>query len=418
MKTKSEIMEMIEEEGVEFIRLQFTDMVGRLKNLAVTPGQMELVLQNKYSLEGPALFGDDEIFDRELYLYPDFDSFAVLPWRPQQGKVAKLFCELHNEDGSDFEMNTRAKLKRVLADAAEDGYTFMVDPEIEFFLFHTDENGLPTTISHERAGLMDVGPADFGENARRNMVFNLTEMGFEIESSHHEKAVAQHEIDFKEDEALKMADAIHTFKFAVRSVAKQFGLYATFMPKPKSEEAGSGMHTKIAILKDGENIFDGPDGDKMAEYFIGGIVSHINAICAITNSTVNSYKRLADVFVGHNKKIWSGKGECAAAKVRKCYNGKKVELRFLDACTDSYTALCVCIAAGMEGIRNHTLINQEAHLPEDLKDAIAGLKEDDFICDLLGQEFVKHYCRYKGQEWKDYMKQVSTWEVERYLNRL
>ncbi|MCR4851182.1 MAG: glutamine synthetase family protein, partial [Lachnospiraceae bacterium] len=251
MNTREDILRLIEEEGVEFIRLQFTDIYGRLKNIAVTPGQMNKVFDNRYSFDGDAAFGNMYGFEEKLYLYPDIDSFIILPWRPQQGKVAKIVCDIMHMDGTPFDCSSRQILKNVLNSAADEGYTIMADPECEFFLFHTDDNGLPTTTSHENAGYMEAGPSDFGENARRDIVLMLEDMGFEIESSHHESAPAQHEIDFKEEEALKTADSIQTFRFAVRSIAKRFGLYATFMPKPKTDVAGSGMHTNFTVCKDG-----------------------------------------------------------------------------------------------------------------------------------------------------------------------
>ena len=251
MKSMEDILNLIEEEDVEFIRLQFSDAFGNLKNIAVTPGQLDRVMAHQYSVNGAALFDDLCEFEEELYLYPDLDTFVILPWRPQHGKVAKIICDLYDENGVPFDQSPRAILQKVIRRGKEEGYTFIVNPECEFFLFHTDDNGTPTTITHEKAGYLDVGPLDLGENARREMVLTLEDMGFEIESSHHEKAPAQHEIDFTQAEALDTADALMNFKFAIRSTAKRFGLYATFMPKPRREVSGSGMHVHFALYKDG-----------------------------------------------------------------------------------------------------------------------------------------------------------------------
>ena len=271
MKTREQIMQLIEDEDVEFIRLQFTDMFGNLKNIAITPGQLEKIQDCKYPFESSAVF--DDLYDPEenLFLVPDLDSFTILPWRPQQGKVAKFICDVIKQDGTPYTLSPRTILKNVLEDAKKEGYTFVVDPECEFFLFHTDDNGTPTTITHEKAGYLDVGPLDLGENARREMVLTLEDMGFEIESSHHEKAPAQHEIDFTQAEALDTADALMNFKFAIRSTAKRFGLYATFMPKPRTDLPGSGMHLHISMYKNGENLFDDDDGEAsaMAGFFMG-----------------------------------------------------------------------------------------------------------------------------------------------------
>ena len=217
---KQEILELIEEEDVEFIRLQFVDAFGNLKNLAVTPDRFERVIDNKYQFDGSAFFDGQYDYNEDLYLRPDLDTFVILPWRPQQGRVGKFICDVCYEDGTEHEMSPRTILKNVVTKAKEQGYTIVVNPECEFFLFHTDDNGNPTTITHERAGYLDVGPIDFGENARRDMVLMLQDMGFNIEASHHEKAPAQHEISFSEGEAMETADAIMTFKFAIRSIAK------------------------------------------------------------------------------------------------------------------------------------------------------------------------------------------------------
>ncbi len=305
----------------------------------------------------------------------------------------------------------------------------MADPECEFFLFHTDENGLPTTQSHERAGYLDVSPADFGENARRDIVLMLEEMGFEVESSHHEHAPAQHEIDFQEAEALDTADNIQTFRFAVRSIAKRFGMYATFMPKPKAEVAGSAMHINMTFLRDGKNIFQssGNEVSDEARYFIGGILKHARALAAIANPTVNSYKRL---LAGHNAPIainWATKGEKSLVKLHRVDEETKIELRFPDGAANPYLLFASCIAAGLDGIENKIDPGKEStsadgtdyeRLPEDLKEAIDCLLADDVITEAIGKEFAKIYAKIKYQEWRDFMTEVSAWEIDRYLAKL
>lgn len=423
MKSKEEILQQIEDEDIEFIRLQFVDMFGNLKNIAVTPGQMERVLRNEYFFDGSALFDDLYQYEEELFLHPDLDSFVVLPWRPQQGRVGKFMCDVCDVNGEKLDLSPRTILKKTLKEGKEQGYVCMVDTECEFFLFHTDDNGMPTVVSHERAGYMDVGPMDLGENARRDMVLNLEEMGFEIESSHHEKAPAQHEIDFRQAEGMKTADALITFKFAVRSLAKRFGLYATFMPKPKMNVAGSGMHLNFALYKDGVNIFD--TDDKAAKYFIGGVLKHAEEICAITNPIVNSYKRILSGYEAPNSINWSTKTENSLIKLRKTFGETKVELRFPDPAANPYLALAVCYAAGFEGINEKIdpdeLIaswGEERHLPDNLKDAVELMEQSTFVKDVLGEEFVKIYTEIKKQEWNEYMLQVSDWEINRYLIKL
>lgn len=426
MTTPADIMQLIEEEDVEFIRLQFTDVLGILKNIAVTPSQMNLVLERKYSIAGYSLFDGFYNFDENLYLVPDLDSFVILPWRPQQGKVGKLICDICYEDGSTCDMSPRTILKKVREDAQKEGIDFVINPECEFFLFHTDDNGNPTTITHEKAGYLGVGPIDFGENARRDMVLNLEEMGFRVESSHHEKAPGQHEIDFTAGEMLETADAIMNFKFAVRSIAKRFGLYATFMPKPTTDAAGSGMHLNIAAYKDGKNLFEMVDGEMSdtAKYFIGGIMAHAEGMCAITNPTVNSYKRLLSAgYDAPNKINWSTKGENSAIKYYRSLGETKVELRFPDSSSNPYLAIAVCIAAGLDGIRNQIVPKEENEsgskkLPGNLKDAVRAMRKDSLVQEVLGEELYKHYETIKKNEWDRYMMEVSDWEIEHYLIKM
>ena len=425
MRTKQEIMEMIEEEDVEFIRLQFTDVLGNLKNIAITPEQLYKVGNNLYAFDSAAVFDDLYDPEEELYLRPDFDSFVILPWRPQQGKVGKFICDICYKDGNVYDMSPRTILKNVLSEALAKGYSFNVDPECEFFLFHSDDNGCPTTITHEKAGYLDVGPIDFGENARRDMVLTLEDMGFEIESSHHEKSAAQHEIDFAQDEALATADNLMTFKFAVRSIAKRFGMYATFMPKPKTDVAGSGLHLNISMYKDGKNLFHSEDGkpSETASYFMGGLMAHAKALCAITNPLVNSYKRLMSGYGAPRKIDWSTKGEKTLLKYHNNIDDSKVELRLPDPAANPYLAIAVSIAAGLDGIERQIEPGAErnsesADLPGTLKEAIAKFGKDPLMEEVLGADFVKVYKKIKNNEWSEYMLQVSDWEVEKYLVKM
>lgn len=426
MKLQDDIYEMIEEEDVKFIRLQFTDVFGNLKNIAVTSGQMEKVLQKRFPIDSSVMF--DGLYDpqKNLYLYPDLSTFVILPWRPQHGKVGKFICDVCYKDGTPFEMSPRTILKNVVHQVEKEGYAVMIDPECEFFLFHTDENGAPTTISHEKAGYLDVGPLDLGENARRDMVLTLEEMGFEIESSHHEKAPAQHEIDFAQGGLLDTADSLMTFKFAIRSIAKRFGLYATFMPKPKKEVAGSGMHLNISLYKEGKNIFCGKEGEiasESAKQFMGGVIEHVQGICAITNPVVNSYKRLLSGFNAPGKINWSTTSETTLIKCHDLSDETKVELRFPDSSANPYLALAVCLMAGLDGMKKKSVLGKENEnstksLPGNLKDAIEIFEKDQLLKEVLGEDLLKIYVDIKNKEWNDYMMQVSDWEVERYLTKM
>lgn len=255
--SKAEIIQLVEEEDVEFIRLQFTDMFGVLKNVAVPASRLFKALENRCMIDPASLKGFDQSEETDLYLKPVLSTFAILPWRPQQGKVARFLCDVCIEDGTEYEVSPRRILKQVVEKAEKMGYTFQVNPECEFFLFHTDDNNLPTTVTHEKAGYLDTSPVDLGENTRRDIILTLEEMGYEIDSSHHECAPAQHEIDFSFENAMDTADKIMTFKTAVRTIARRYGLHATFMPKPRADVDGSGMHLNMRLLKEGKKCTAG-----------------------------------------------------------------------------------------------------------------------------------------------------------------
>lgn len=408
MNTKDDILNMIEEEDVEFIRLQFTDVFGNLKNVAVTPGQIDRVVEGRYSFEGNAVF--EGLTDETLYLKPDLDTFVILPWRPKQGKVGKLLCSVYTSDGKPFELCPRNILKRNLSVLEEKGMDAFIDPECEFFLFHTDEQGLATTITHEQAGYMDVGPVDLGENARRDMVLTLEDMGFDIKSSHHEKAPGQHEIDFRGDCGVKAADDVMTFKFAVRSVAKGFGLHATFMPSPIQDAPGSGMHLRVSLYKDNRNIFN---ADKeTAEKFAAGVLKFAPEICAFSNPLVNSYKRL---------KNWKVSKKPAPDKNLVCvcddYGERSVEVRFPDPSANIYAVISLILRAGLKGIDENMDLSSVPFkgLPGNLKDALLLSHDSEFVKEVLGDKFTQTYVNHKFLEWDEYLNKVSDWEIEKYL---
>lgn len=428
---KDDIIRMAQEEDVEFIRLQFTDVLGKLKNVAVTYSQLEKVLANNCSFDTTNIEGMVKAKQSQMILHPDLNTFTIFPWRPQQGKVARLFCDLYTPQGEPFEGDTRRILKNAIVKAAQMGYTFEVGPDCEFFLFNTDENTLPTTMTHEKAGYFDCGPMDFGENARRDIVLTLEDMGFVIESSHHEKAPAQHEVDFQHDEALTAADNIMTFKLAVKMVAKRHGLHATFMPKPKFGVDGSGMHINMSLYKDGKNIFNDPDGElglsKEAWYFMGGIMKHIKAITAITNPLVNSYKRLVPGFCAPTSVGWSTDSEnCLFHIPFEKGEDARIELRSPDPSANPYLALAVCLMAGLKGIEEKQMPPESVEkvrngkaqmLPTTLKEAVTELEKDSFIKDVLGKELCRRYIELKKEEWQDYSSQVTEWEISQYLDQ-
>ena len=439
--TKQDVLRLVQEEDVEFIRLQFTDMFGTLKNVAITSSQLEKALDNKCMFDGSSIEGFVRIEESDMYLYPDLDTLVVFPWRPQQGKVARLICDVYRPNGQPFEGDPRYILKRVLEKAKNMGCQFDVGPECEFFLYHTDDNGQPTTVTHERAGYFDLGPVDLGENARRDMVLTLEDMGFEIEASHHEVAPAQHEIDFRYDEALTTADNIMTFKLAVKTIAKRHGLHASFMPKPKTGINGSGMHINMSLSKDGKNIFadeNDPMGlSKEAYYFIGGLMKHIKGMCAITNPLVNSYKRLVPGFEAPVYIAWSATNRSPLIRIpAERGEGTRIELRCPDPSANPYLVLAVCLAAGLDGIENQIMppagvdknifsMTEEQKdaegidsLPNNLLEAIHELEKDDLVKEVLGDHAYSRYIMAKKQEWAQYCSQVSNWELEQYLYRI
>lgn len=439
--TKQDIMRRIEEEDIEFIRLQFTDMFGSLKNVAITSSQLGKALDNKCMFDGSSIEGFVRIEESDMYLYPDLDTFEIFPWRPQQGKVARLICDVYKADGTPFEGDPRYVLRRVLKEAEDMGYSFDVGPECEFFLFHTDDNGMPTTISHEKASYFDISPLDLGEDARRDMVLTLEDMGFEIEASHHEVAPAQHEIDFKYGPALATADNIMTFKLVVKTMAKRHGLFASFMPKPLYGINGSGMHTNMSLTKKGKNIFNDPKGEnglsKEAYYFIAGIMKHVKGMTAIANPLVNSYKRLVP---GHEAPVyiaWSATNRSPLIRIPASRGaGTRVELRSPDPAANPYLLLALCLAAGLDGIKNKMeppkavngnifeLSEKEMKkakiesIPANLHQAVKAMEEDPFIKEVLGEHVYSKYVEAKKAEWDHYRKQVTQWEIDEYLYKI
>jgi glutamine synthetase len=376
-----------------------------------------------------------------MYLYPDLDTFTIFPWRPQHGKVARIICDVRGVDGKPFGGDPRYILKRQVEEAKKMGYTFNVGPECEFFLFHQDENGQPTTLTHEKASYFDLGPVDLGENARRDMVLTLEDMDFKIEASHHEVAPAQHEIDLGHTEAVAAADDIMTFKLAVRTIAKRHGLFASFMPKPKTGINGSGMHINMSLSKDGKNIFDDPDGEKglshEAYWFIGGLIKHMKGMSVITNPLVNSYKRLVPGYEAPCHIAWSANNRSPLIRIPSARGQEtRIELRSPDSAANPYLALAVCLAAGLDGIKNkiepptevpeniYEMSDAEREsrgiesLPSNLHVAVKELEKDDFVKEVLGEHVAGKYAVAKEAEWQRYREWVSAWELEEYLYKI
>lgn len=438
--SKEDVLAMVEENGVKFIRLQFTDILGTLKNVAITDRQLEKALNNHCMFDGSSINGFVRVEESDMYLRPDLDTFVIFPWRPQQGKVARLICDVYMPDGTPFEGDPRYILKKAINKAKDMGYTMNVGPECEFFLFEVDNDGNPTLKTNDKGSYFDLGPIDLGENARRDMTLALEDMGFEIETSHHEVAAGQNEIDFKYADALVTADNIATFKYVVKSIAQRHGLYATFMPKPLHGVNGSGMHINISLIKDGKNAFHNEEDElglsSVAYNFIAGVLKHIKEICPITNPLVNSYKRLVPDYEAPVYITWSAKNRSPLIRVPSAREeGTRIELRSPDPSSNPYLVLACLLLAGLEGIKynleppkcvdkNIFDLNREERkreniesLPESLHEAVAYMQKSDLVKEALGKNTFEYYIRAKEVEWDNYRTQVHQWEITSYLSK-
>ncbi|MDD3931854.1 MAG: type I glutamate--ammonia ligase [Clostridiaceae bacterium] len=438
--TRQDIIRMVEEQSVRFIRLQFTDIFGMIKNIAITPSQLEKALANECMFDGSSIEGFARIEESDMCLHPDLDTFVVFPFHAQQGKIARLICDVYGTDGKPFIGDPRYILRQVIKEAEQLGYTINVGPECEFFLFLNDDKDKPTATSYDEGGYFDLEPVGKGEEVRREIILALEELGFEIEASHHEVAPGQHEIDFRFNEALRAADDIQTFKLTVRSIARKYGMHATFMPKPITGICGSGMHTNISLLKDGQNIFYDPserDGlSALAKSFIAGMIRHARGICAITNPLVNSYKRLVPGFEAPCYIAWSSHNRSPLIRIPDARgNATRVELRHPDPSCNPYLALALCLASGLEGIRENltppppTDVNIYAlsetdrkelnidSLPGTLAEAIEEMEKDTLVHKVLGPHITQKYLDAKRSEWDDYRTHVTQWERDAYLRK-
>lgn len=437
--TKEAIKQKIEDENVRFIRLQFTDLLGIIKNVEIPLSQLDKALDNKMMFDGSSIEGFVRIEESDMLLYPDLDSFVVFPWTSDKGKVARFVCDIYNADGTPFLGCPRYNLKRNLKRAEELGFdTFNIGTEPEFFLFKLNQKGEPLLELNDHGGYFDLAPTDLGENCRRDIVLELEEMGFEIEASHHEGAPGQHEIDFKYSEAVKHADDIQTFKLVVKTIARKHNLHATFMPKPLYGVHGSGMHVNMSLFKNGENVFFDENGEKelskTAYHFIAGILEHATNFTAITNPIVNSYKRLVPGFEAPSYVAWSSSNRSPLLRIPTSRGiSTRVEVRSVDPASNPYLALSVLLGAGLDGIENQKeppeavdrniydmnkkerIENGVKELPTTLKEALDELEKDPVIIHSLGEHLFKHFIETKSVEWKMFNNTVHPWEREQYL---
>jgi len=432
--TKEEIFAIVEEEDVEFIRLQFTDIFGTLKNIAITASQLEDAMENRILFDGSSVKGFAPIEDSDLYLHPDLSTFCIFPWRPQQGKVARFICNIHRTDGSVFEADLRAVLLDAYDKARKLGLNIFIEAECEFFLLNTDDKGEVSLNVKEKASYFDIGPLDMSENIRRDIVLTLEEMGIKIKSSHHEIAKAQHEIDFTDQDALKCADAIQTFRMAVKTLAKRHGLSASFMPKLFENENGSGMHFKISAFDDnGKNIFE--DNAKLsdrAKSTIAGILHHARELSLINNPLVNSYKRLKPNFDAPVYVSWSSNSNRSALlRIPTERNNQiKLELRSPDSATNPYLCIAMLIYSILDGLESgmelEDAINENMYsgknynikkLPDTLSEAIDEFESSNFVKEKLGTQIFNEYIEAKKIEWNEFNNAITDWEIKKYLER-
>lgn len=436
--SNEDILKTAHDSGVEFIRLQVTDIFGVMKNVAITVEELEKALYSGIIFDGSSIDGPIRTEEKDMYLKLDPSTFSIYPWRTSSGLDARIICDVYTLEGKPFEGDPRFVLRKVLKEAEELGYSMKASPECEFYLFNTDENGRPTTITHDNAGYYDLAPVDLGEAARRDMAIALKQMGMKIEASHHEIAPGQHELDLKYEDALYTADNIMTLKAIVRIIAQRHGLHATFMPKPVYGIAGSGMHINISLSKDGQNSFYDPEDknqlSKDAYYFMGGLLKHARALTAIANPIVNSYKRLVSGYDAPLYITWGQNSSSSFVKVpSKGGSSVSLELRSPDPSCNPYLTLALILKAGLDGIHNksvpQSLIDSGTHekenessqkfraLPTSLIEAITDLGEDDLMKKTLGGYVYSKFIQAKSVEWDEYCRIVSPWELDQYLTR-
>ncbi|MGF3073298.1 type I glutamate--ammonia ligase [Facklamia sp. P12945] len=437
--TRAAILQDIKEQKVQFIRLMFTDIMGKIKNVEIPVSQIEKALDNNMTFDGSSIDGFVRIEESDMYLVPDYDSWLVYNWKEGSGNVASLICDVETAHRQPFSGDPRTNLKRVLTKMQKLGFTsFNLGPEPEFYLFKNDENGNPTMELNDKGGYFDLAPIDSAENTRRDIVLELEDLGFEIEASHHECGPGQHEIDWKYSDALTACDNIQIFKLIVRSVAHRHNMHASFMPKPVYGLAGSGMHFNLSLFTEDGNAFYDPEGkeglSQTAYYFIGGLMKYASAYTAIVNPTVNSYKRLVSGYEAPVYIAWSGQNRSPLIRIPAARgNSTRIEVRSVDPSANPYLALASLLTAGLKGIEekitppaevreNIYEMDQEKRmlkgiyqLPASLKEAVNALKTSPEIMESLGEHIASNFIREKTLEYEDYLKNVSQWELDRYF---
>ncbi|HEX7090385.1 MAG TPA: type I glutamate--ammonia ligase [Longimicrobiales bacterium] len=438
MVTKEELLERLHAAGARILRLQFTDITGVIKSVEVPASQFAKALDGEMLFDGSSIEGFVRIEESDMILKPDFSTLAIFPWAEDEDRVARLICDIHTADGKPFEGDPRRVLRRQVEAAAAMGYRMMVGAEAEFFLFYRTPEGTPTLRPHDAGGYFDLTPVDLGERARRAVVDALEQMGVRVEASHHEVAPGQHEVDFRDEDALVAADNLATFRFVVRSIALRHGLHATFMPKPIFGQNGSGLHTHQSLFRGEENAFHDPKApdqiSRIMRWYVGGLLEHARSFCLVTNPLVNSYKRLVPGYEAPVHVAWAHRNRSPLVRVpARRGKGTRVELRMPDPAANPYLALAVQLAAGLDGIRRRieppepveknifTLSVRDRRryriqeLPRDLSEALEAFRRSPLMREVLGDHVFNHLIAAKEQEWQQYSTQVHDWEIERYL---
>jgi glutamine synthetase len=433
-----DILDLARKLNVRSMRLQFTDILGVNKNVEIPASQFAKALAGDIMFDGSSIEGFVRIEESDMLLAPDLSTFRIFPWGKPDARIARLICDINMPTGAPFAGDPRGVLKKIIGQAKQMGFTMNAGMEAEFFLFRPTPEGGASTATHDVGSYFDLAPTDLGEEARRAMVDVLEQMGFEVEASHHEVAHAQHEIDFRYADALTTADNIATFRFVVKHVAHEFGLIASFMPKPILGQNGSGMHTHQSLFRGKENAFFDKKAEwqlsKVALHYIGGLLRHARGMAAITNPLVNSYKRLVPGFEAPVNVAWSMRNRSPLIRVPERRGmGTRVEQRMPDPAANPYLALAVMLSAGLDGVATkadwrepvNENIWEMSHrerrrlriddLPHDLNEALDELEKDELITAALGEHVTRHFLEAKRQEWRDYITQVTTWELENYL---
>lgn len=434
------VMRTVEERGVRFVRLWFTDVLGSLKGFAITPAELEGALEEGMTFDGSAIEGYSRVQESDMLAAPDANTFDIVPWRGDDAPVARMFCDIQHLSGEPFEGDPRYVLKRNLDRAREKGFTFYAGPEIEFFYFESETNPVPL----DHAGFFDLTQSDMASELRKRTILTLEQMGIPVEYSFHENGPSQHEIDLRYTDALTMADNVMTFRTVVRQVAQDLGVHATFMPKPIAGAFGSGMHTHMSLFEGDVNAFHDP-GDpyglsKVAKCFIAGLLRHAAEITAVTNQTVNSYKRLIEGYEAPTYICWARNNESALVRVPIPKRGKesstRIEFRSPDPACNPYLAFSVMLAAGLQGIDEGYDLPPEATnnifemtteeravekigaLPQSLSESLDVMERSELVARTLGEHVFEFFIRNKRAEWDSYKEQVTAWELDRYLGSL